>query len=328
MFKPNIYSLRHRCELHLLLLLFLFFNGVLQLSQANSFGSLTDGPKTGWNVQKSMTGWWLMGANGFSCSHHNMTLENPTRVSMLQVGPVRGVIGPIQTHDGRPPSAALRVSVHMPWLLAHLDQVLWDPEGIIRLRVMWQGISGSLPQSWVCQARSSMLSFWLSFWIHSTFCNHAEQLQHQGPVQPLLLRDGQRQPWFVVSAVGAGCGEAAARSEDGWHRSVSGCLHQPVRLSVYLQSYILPPSSLPELHWTERLLLCILLAWSRPTHVVALLSVQSFATESRFFFYLFTCWNYPFQTFCIVIARLCLQYLSDRSQFMMLFLLAGHPMTP
>lgn len=33
--------MRHRCELHLVLLLFLFFDRVLQLSQANSFGSLT-----------------------------------------------------------------------------------------------------------------------------------------------------------------------------------------------------------------------------------------------------------------------------------------------
>lgn len=40
---------------------------------------------------------------------------------------------------------------HTHWLLAHLDQVLWDPEGIIGLQVMWQGISGSLPQSWVCR---------------------------------------------------------------------------------------------------------------------------------------------------------------------------------
>lgn len=39
--------------------------------------------------------------------------------------------------------------------------------------------------------------------ILDSFCNHAEQLQHQGPFQPLLLRDGQRQPRFVVSAAHA-----------------------------------------------------------------------------------------------------------------------------
>lgn len=32
-----------------------------------------------------------------------------------------------------------------------------------------------------------------------SFCNHAEQLQHQRPFQPFLLRDSQGQPWPVVS---------------------------------------------------------------------------------------------------------------------------------
>lgn len=57
-----------------------------------------------------------MGSNGFSCSHYNMTLENPTRVSMLQVGPVRGVIG--LHSDPRWPAAIRSLEGVRPYALA------------------------------------------------------------------------------------------------------------------------------------------------------------------------------------------------------------------
>lgn len=57
---------------------------------------------------------------------------------------------------------------------------------------MWRGISGSLRQSWVGCSGAFVFSF----------CNHAEQLQHQRSFQPLLLWDSQGQPWPVVSRIG------------------------------------------------------------------------------------------------------------------------------
>lgn len=123
-----------------------------------------------------------------------------------------------------------------------------------------------------------MLSFWLSFWIHSTFCNHAEQLQHQGPVQPLLLRNGQRQPWFVVSAVGAGCGL----------RTVGTVLSLAASINLSASQFI---SSLTSYHLavslrcTEPKDYCSAFSLHGGGLVMLLLflSVQSFATESRLF---------------------------------------------
>lgn len=120
-----------------------------------------------------------------------------------------------------------------------------------------------------------MLSLCPSFWSRSTSCNHAEQLQHQGPFQPLLLRDGEGQPWVVVSAVVGGVGAG------------------PVDTVLSLTASIKPSPC--DLHSSETLLLCILLHHGRgcrPGYVVAGLPenlvciVQSIATECRWFFLL------------------------------------------